>query len=211
LACGPGSISQRILTRFPEARCVAVDYDPVLMAIGQGALGSMDGRLRWVEADLDDDAWSDKLGEGQFDAVLSTTALHWLPLDRLLKVYVRLGTIVRPGGVVLNGDNLDFAPHLPTFQKIAEAVKERCQKDAFEHRDVENWEQWWDALQQEAAVTDLIAEQKRRYADKRRRWEEPDWIEPIADIHEAALRNAGFREVGTIWQNMDNRVIMAIR
>lgn len=33
LACGPGSISQRLLDRFPEAHAVAVDLDPVLLAI----------------------------------------------------------------------------------------------------------------------------------------------------------------------------------
>jgi hypothetical protein len=98
-----------------------------------------------------------------------------------------------------------------TFQQIAETVKKKIEKDAFEHRGVENWDKWWEALQQEAVLADLLAEQKRRYADKRRRWKEPGWIEPIAEMHETALRNAGFREVGTIWQNMDNRVIMAIR
>ena len=39
LACGPGAISQRLLARFPNARAFAVDLDPVLLAIGQGALG----------------------------------------------------------------------------------------------------------------------------------------------------------------------------
>src|SRR5689334_5866048 len=57
LACGPGAISQRLLARFPHARCVALDYDPALLALGRGALGDMDGRLRWVEADLRDPAW----------------------------------------------------------------------------------------------------------------------------------------------------------
>lgn len=48
LACGPGSISQRLLARFPGARAVAVDVDPVMLALGHGALGTVDGRLRWV-------------------------------------------------------------------------------------------------------------------------------------------------------------------
>ena len=46
LACGPGTISQRLLARFPKARCVAVDLDPILLAMGQGVLGMMEGRLR---------------------------------------------------------------------------------------------------------------------------------------------------------------------
>ncbi len=42
LACGPGSISQRLLSRFPQARCVAVDFDPILLQIGQHVL-----RIGW--------------------------------------------------------------------------------------------------------------------------------------------------------------------
>jgi len=30
LACGPGSISQRLLARFPDAQAIAVDIDPVM-------------------------------------------------------------------------------------------------------------------------------------------------------------------------------------
>ena len=52
LACGPGCISQRLLTRFPHAKCIAIDFDPVLLAVGQGALGDAQRRLRWIDADL---------------------------------------------------------------------------------------------------------------------------------------------------------------
>jgi hypothetical protein len=34
---------------------------------------------------------------------------------------------------------------------------------------------------------------------------------PTLDIYEAALRQAGFQEVGVIWQRMDNRMLMAVR
>src|SRR3984885_6706151 len=89
LACGPGSISQRLLARFPAASAIAVDIDPVMLAIGRGALGTADGRLRWVEADLASPDWTQGLGQTKVDAVLSTTALHWLepePLARLRRV-----------------------------------------------------------------------------------------------------------------------------
>lgn len=62
LACGPGSISQRLLARFPGARAVAVDVDPVKLALGHGTLGTLDGRLRWVDADLASPGWTDALG-----------------------------------------------------------------------------------------------------------------------------------------------------
>jgi trans-aconitate methyltransferase len=115
LACGPGAISQRLLARFPQARCVAVDLDPVLLTMGQSVLGTMGGRLRWVTTDLMTAEWSAELGEAQFDAVLSTTALHWLAAGHLVRLYRQLGQLVRPGGVVLNGDHMKFRRSMETF------------------------------------------------------------------------------------------------
>jgi SAM-dependent methyltransferase len=206
LACGPGAISQRLLSRFPKARSIAVDLDPVLLTMGQAVLGNMGGRLRWVEVNLISPEWVSKLGESQVDAVLSTTALHWLAPAYLTRVYRELGELVRPGGVFLNGDNLKFGPHLPAFQKVAQTMKERVRIDAFEHRGLEDWESWWKALQGEPSLKDLFAERDRRFS-----WKASGWHAPIFDLHVAALRDAGFREVGVIWQNMENRVLMAVR
>jgi trans-aconitate methyltransferase len=206
LACGPGAISQRLLARFPHARCVAVDLDPVLLTMGQSVLGTMGGRLRWVTADLMTAEWSAKLGEMQFDAVLSTTALHWLAAEHLVRLYRQLGQFVRPGGVVLNGDHMQFRPSMETFQWVADTVKARRQEEAFTRRGVEDWTTWWQALSAEPALQDLCAERERRFA-----WKAQERHVPIFDVHEAALRDAGFREVGVIWQNMDNRVLMAVR
>ncbi len=205
LACGPGAISQRLLERFPQARCVAVDLDPLLLAIAQGVLGDMNGRLRWVEADLMTDAWVQQVGEVQVDAVLTTTALHWLPSDRLLQVYRQLGQLVRPGGVVLNGDIMLFPPHLASFQRISKTVTARQEREAFEQRGVEDWESWWKALEKEPAMKELFEERKRRFAGRHTEFE------PILDLHSAGLRDAGFREVGVIWQNLDDRVLLAVR
>jgi SAM-dependent methyltransferase len=207
LCCGPGSISQRLLTRFPQARCIAADLDPVLLAMGQAVLGNWQGRLRWVEVNLiETPNLAEVIGETQVDAVLSTTALHWLPVETLVLVYRQLGQLVRSGGVLLNGDHINFGPHMAAFQQVAEHVKKRQQEDTFEKQGVENWEQWWAALAAEPDMTALLEERKRRFT-----WGPEKLIAPIVDIHEAALRDAGFREVGVIWQHMDNRVMMAVR
>jgi SAM-dependent methyltransferase len=206
LACGPGSISQRLLARFPGARSIAVDIDPVLVALGRGALGTLDGRLRWVETDLASGDWVEMLGEPQVDAVLSTTALHWLTPAELVRVYHELGRLVRPGGVFLNGDDMAFGPELPSFQRLAQQFHEQWSDEAFAARGIESWDEWWDALGREASMAPLLAERERRFAPKRRQ-ESP----PIFDLHVAALRDAGFREVGTIWQSMTNRILLAVR
>ncbi len=52
----------------------------------------------------------------------------------------------------------------------------------------------------------LFAEREQRFA-----WRDRNFPEPSLALHEAALRNAGFQEVGVIWQHLDNRVILAVR
>jgi trans-aconitate methyltransferase len=101
LACGPGAVSERLLARFPRARSVAIDMDPVLLAIGRGALDTRGGRLRWVDQDLRDHDWTKAVGDQPFDAVLTTTALHWLFPEDLAATYRRIATILRPGGLMV--------------------------------------------------------------------------------------------------------------
>lgn len=205
LACGPGAISQRLLQRFPNARCISVDYDPVLLAIGQGALGTMGHRLRWVEADLTQEDWVKLLGDTQVDAVLSTTALHWLPSDRLVKLYQQLGQLIRPGGVFLNGDHLYLPPHLETFNRLAKRVQVQQEQQAFIENNQEDWKRWWQAIADEPDFKALLEERQRRFAPRSTE------NEPTLAIHVAALQEAGFHEVDTIWQRWDDRILMAIR
>ena len=211
LACGPGTISRRVLARFPRARCIAVDLDPVTLAMGQAVLGTADGRLRWVEADLNDPVWTTALSGEQVDAVLTSTALHWLPTESLIRLYRELGRLLRPGGLFFNADNFAFAPHLPSFAKLREWKRETLwSEESFAARGEESWARWWDALGREPGARELIAERERRFA-----WHQPGDTErppqPIYEVHVAALRDAGFREVGSIWQRVDNHVLLAVR
>lgn len=206
LACGPGSLSQRLLDRFPEARCVALDMDPVMLAIGEGALGDMDGRLRWVRGDIAEPGWVAEPGEGPVDAVLSTTALHWLSAPELVRLYRELGELVRPGGVFINGDNMDFGPDLPTIQQFAADRRDRAWSDeSFAARGIETAEQWWADIAQVPAMGELIAERERILAAKTRP------TPANYDLHVAALHDAGFREVATVWQSGTDRVLVAVR
>jgi SAM-dependent methyltransferase len=206
LASGPGTISRRILERFPKARCIAVDLDPVLLTMGRETLGTADGRLRWVDADLSSAAWLAALGEEQIDAALSTTALHWLPAESLIRLYRELGGLIREGGVFLNGDNMAFSPDLPSFIRMRDWKKETFwSAESIAARGHESWDGWWADLKQEPAAVPLLAERERRFGARERP------RQPIYDVHVAALRDAGFREVSTIWQQIDNRVLLAVR
>lgn len=207
LGCGPGSISQRLLARLPRAQAIAVDMDPVMLAIGKGALGTADGRLRWVEADVAVDDWASMLGDQPVDALLSSTALHWLEPEALARLYRSLGQLLPLGGVLLNADHLPYGADTPALARLGDQALDRQWSDeAFARRGIETAEQWWASLRQEAAFTELLDQQQRCFADKQRPASAPTFVD-----HVAALHDAGFCEVSTIWQRLTDRVLLAVR
>src|SRR5262249_53243402 len=117
-----------------------------------------------------------------------------------------LGQLMRPGGVFLNGDHMAYGPDRPTFRGLAVQTRERLRSPAQVPADAETWERWWQAVEAEPALTELVAERARRFA-----WRDRKWANAGTDFHIGALRDAGFREVDTIWQRLDNRVLMAVR
>ncbi|GGK75712.1 class I SAM-dependent methyltransferase [Mangrovihabitans endophyticus] len=207
LACGPGSLSQRLLSRFPQARVIAMDMDPVMLAVGRGALGTVDGRLQWARADLASPTWREAVGETPVDVVLSSTAMHWLPLESLARLYRDLGGLLRPGGLFLNADHMTFGSRHPTFARLDGQARDGQWTDAaFAARGAETSEQWWTALAAEPELAPLFAERAELYAGKQR----PE-AQPGFDTHRALLDEAGFRESGTIWQVLSDRVLLAVR
>lgn len=202
LGCGPGSLSVRILDRLPGASVVAVDADPVLLALGRGAVGARPG-LSWVDADLRSPSWLSALPGGPYDAAVSTTALHWLPAARLPAFHASVAVVLRPGGVFVDGDHFGFAE-----AALSELVKGL--QSAWEQRSpapaAESWEDWWEALRAEPDLSSAFAERDRRRHEH-----------PLADesdqlsSHVSALRAAGFAEVGTVWQRGTDRVLVALR
>lgn len=207
LGCGPGSISQRILARFPRADAVAIDMDPVMLALGHGALGTVGGRLRWAAADLGLPTWLDALEGTPIDAALSSTALHWLAPEQLFRLYRELGRLLSPGGVFLNADHLGYPAAAPTLAGLDQRLLDAQWSDeAFADRGVETAEQWWESFSGEPGAASLLTEQARCLAGKER-----PTVRVGVELHVAALREAGFREVETIWQSLSNRVLLAVR
>lgn len=221
LMCGPGAISRRILERFQDAKVLAIDLDPVLLAIGRESAGAGGGRLTWLEGNLKASDWPCLLPVSQVDAVVSTTAIHWLFAGEIVELYRTLAGLIRPGGVFLNGDQMKFTTGDPTIQQLSLGYREDF-RAAAQARGAESWEQWWLALRKESGLTELFAERDRRFAwrtDERERAIGSTAAETSPrvnthttyPVHVAALQDAGFSEVGTIWQHFDNRVLMAVR
>ncbi len=218
IACGPGGLTRRLAERFPKARVFAIDLDPILLEIGQRAVGDFDGRVTWVQADLNEQQWPRALPVTHVDAALSTTAIHWLSTGAIAELYRTLSTLIRPGGVFANGDQMRFPPSRPTLRGFAEAKREG-QLAASQAAGVESWQQWWAALREESALGALFEERDRLFA-----WRGdvdrnigatnasgPSVVHTGYELHRSALVESGFTEVETIWQNLDDRLLLAIR
>lgn len=205
LAGGTGSISRRVLQRFPKATTVVLDIDAALLAIARGTFAG-DARVSVAAVDLGSENWPSTLtsvlgpaiGEGGFDAVLTATALHWLPEDRVRGVYAEARTLLRPGGVLINADYM-LDPGLPSLTDGLAQVERRTRFGRWEDG-VPSWEAWWEQLRADPELAGPAAERDAFFAQRRG----DDHTESLMDSawHQEALRQAGFAETGLIWRGL---------
>ena len=176
IGCGPGSIGVRLLDRLPRATVIGIDADPVALTLGRAAYPDVPG-LRLVDLDLRVPGWSARLGLNQpglnqpgraADAAVSTTALHWLPEPDLRVMYAELATILRPGGLLLDGDHFSLdAKEFPTLTRLDLALRQREDLRRFPGGHAESWSGWWEAAAADPALADHVAERKRRQVEGR--------------------------------------------
>ena len=208
LGCGPGSLAARLLDRMPAARVVAIDTDPLLLALGRAAYGKREG-LTFADLDLRTPGWAASLElDRQADAAVSTTALHWLRPPQLRTMYAELATVLRPGGLLLNGDHLAEDEDVsPVLARLGWALIEREEKRRFPGGHPESWEGWWEAAEADPLLAGPAAEREQRRLSEDHHGSESVRL----GTHVTALRSAGFTEIGTLWQRGANRILCAVR
>jgi SAM-dependent methyltransferase len=203
LGAGPGSLTLRLLDRIPAAQVVAVDADATLLGLARAACVER-RNVRFVERDLRDRSWTAALDLCRpVDAIVSTTALHWLTEAELAALYRDCAGLLRSGGVLVNGDHLaePGGAVLPALQERVERGRARRRTVA----DAEDWSAWWAAVGAAPELADLTAVRSPRPLDH----DVP--VPPHYGDHVRLLEAAGFAEVGTVWQHGPDRVLVAVR
>lgn len=139
LGCGTGELSQPVLHHCPQATLVAVDYSPRMLAQAQLKLDAagLGGRVTWVQADFG--AWAEDQSvtgiEGEFDACISSLAIHHLEDGTKQKLLQRIYQSLKVGGCFWNGD-----PTLPASEAMAE-VYEAVRSDwVASQGDLDRWQ-----------------------------------------------------------------------
>jgi SAM-dependent methyltransferase len=202
LACGTGSITARLLDRFPGAMSTGVDLDPALLTIARGTFAG-DERVSFVEADLTDPAWPSRLPYDTYDAVLTATALHWLRNGPLEDLYGRIAGLVRDGGVFMNADQMadDSTPRINEAEiRHRRARMERAVRDG-----ALDWAEWWALAAADPVLAEPTARRFEIYGDH------ADGEMPSADWHARALRAKGFGEARAVWCSPSDTLLLALR
>ncbi|WP_322983715.1 class I SAM-dependent methyltransferase [Streptomyces sp. S584] len=202
LACGTGSITDRLLARFPGATSTGVDLDPALLTIARGTFEG-DGRATFVTADLKDPAWTERLPHTSYDAVLTATALHWLHGEPLATLYGQVARVVRDGGVFMNADHMiDTAtPRI----NAAERAHRHAAMDRAKAAGAVDWREWWDLMAKDPVLAEPTAERFAIYG------EHADGDMPSADWHARTLREAGFGEARAVWASPSDTMVLALK
>ncbi|MBC7269523.1 MAG: class I SAM-dependent methyltransferase [Streptomyces sp.] len=209
LGCGPGSLAARLATRLPDAEIVAVDMDPLLLELGRTHHANA---ARYVDAVIGAEGWTGALGlRRPLDAAVSTTALHYLPEPALERTYRGLAALLRPGGVLVNGDH--FPPDAGPCAKLTAHVGRRRAERTGGHAH-EDWGAWWTAAARDPELADLVDERERRLAafENGGSGGSGGGGGGLTVRHHARLlRRAGFGHVAPVWQFGDSVVLVAVK
>jgi hypothetical protein len=101
---------------------------------------------------------------------------------------------------------MQYAQDRPTIREMAISIRQGRRDATQAAGNVEDWERWWQAIEAEPALNDLFQERQRLFE-----WRDRKWANASLDFQIGALKDAGFHEMDTIWQRLDNRLLMAVR
>lgn len=203
LACGTGSITDRLLRRLPAATSTGVDLDPALLAIARGTFEG-DERVSFVSADLKDPEWPRALPCESYDVILTATALHWLPTEALRTLYGQLPGLVRAGGAFLNADHMP-EPATPRINAAERAYRHTGMNRA-RAAGALDWEEWWKTAAADPALAGPTAERFAIYDGAHAAGDTPS-----AAWHGETLRAAGFDEARTVWSSPSDALVLALK
>ena len=201
LGFGTGTVALRLLARLPGASVIGVDVDPVLLAIARATFaGHL--RVRIHTADLRSPSWSEGLSKGPVDAVITATALHWLPETAVRRLYRDLAMIIRPGGLFAHAEYMPLSETPRLADQTRLLVETRRPEPARL-----TWDQWWESVGADPFLGEAL-EQRSLVFDSTYPAQE---FSPPAGWHCSALLEGGFSEAGVVYRSLGAAIVAAVR
>ncbi len=192
LGCGTGTLLHMIGQKLPDSTLVGLDSDPVLLRLARTRLGHA---ARLLDSDLLTDAWpGDAESLAPYDAIVSTTALHWLGEEGLAAAYRRSAQLLRPDGIFINADTMPAAPG-----RMGRILTELAGAPT-----TDLWSSWWRAAETSSDLAHEFAERAER-GDRR----PPEFLPPV-EWHVTALSEAGLDDATLIWRDAHEAAVAAM-
>ena len=123
LGAGTGTLTKKLLERFPEAEVTALDLSTEMLAVARTKLAFAGDRVILREVDVS----SADLGSG-YDAAVSTIAFHHVPARKKAPVIAALHGALNEGGALVIGDTFKAAS--PQLAKGLRLINEQQLREA---------------------------------------------------------------------------------
>ena len=105
LGAGYGIVTREILAAYPNAQVVCLDGSAEMLKHGKTRLADWENQLSFIVASFDTPNWLAPLpANRQFDAVVSSRAIHHVVDDRKQALYKEIFQLLKPGGCFANHD-----------------------------------------------------------------------------------------------------------
>lgn len=126
LGCGTGELSLKILNRYPDAQVIALDYSPRMLQFAEDKITAAGYQQRWTGIQADFGDWANNPQEveinGEFDACVSSLAIHHLQDEMKLKLFQRIAASLNEDGCFWNAD--PTLPESPVLVELYNAARQ---------------------------------------------------------------------------------------
>lgn len=104
LGSGPAFLAQQMLTALPSVTYVALDFSPAMHELAAERLGSLSGRVQFLQRSFREPNWSHNLG--LFECVATHQAVHELRHKQYaVSLHAQVKSLLAPGGFYLVCDH----------------------------------------------------------------------------------------------------------
>ena len=104
LGCGDGILANTILTQYPNAHGLLLDYSPSMIDAAKDRMSAFQNQ-RIIQADLSKSNWQDNI-TNKPEVVVSGYAIHHLKNSRKYELFEEIFEILKPGGIFVNIDHV---------------------------------------------------------------------------------------------------------
>ncbi len=108
LGCGDGVLGATLLSRWPNAHGVFLDFSQGMLAAARENLAG--GGHDFMLVDYGDPAWPQQVAASEpFDAIVTGFSIHHQPDTRKREIYQEIYDLIAPGGMFINIEHVASA------------------------------------------------------------------------------------------------------